>query len=220
MTAAAVDYLAAIEALSPETPLALSNVGWDEYVRISDEIGQRPGTRVTFDQGRLEIMTLSPEHEAPARLFTHLISVMVEEMGLDYISLGSTTLRLKKISGGLEPDDCYYIGDFSAVAGIKKMDLTVYPPPDLAIEVDISHGSRGKFRIYAGLGVKELWLFDGKVVEFHHLTENGYVAIQASDLFPFLTPDELPTFIETGLNEGIVSMRRAFREWVQRHQSL
>lgn len=215
MNAVAVGYQATIENLSPEMPLVLKNIGWDEYVRISDEIGQRPGARVTFDQGRLEIMTLSPEHEAPSRLFTHLISVIVEEMGLDYISLGSTTLRLKKISGGLEPDDCYYIGDFSAVAGIKKMDLTVYPPPDLAIEVDISHASHSKFRIYAGLGVKELWLFDGKVLEFHSLAESGYVAIQASGLFPFLTPDELPTFLEKGLNEGIVSMRRAFREWVQ-----
>lgn len=215
MSAVAVGYQATIETLSPEMPLVLTEVGWDEYVRISDEIGQHPGARVTFDQGRLEIMTLSPEHEAPSRLFTHLISVIVEEMGLDYISLGSTTLRLKKIAGGLEPDDCYYIGDFSAVSGIKKMDLSVYPPPDLAVEVDISHASRGKFRIYAGLGVKELWLFDGRIMEFHRLADNGYIAIQTSDLFPFLAPDELPEFIEKGLNEGIVAMRRAFREWVQ-----
>ncbi|MEK7832120.1 MAG: Uma2 family endonuclease, partial [Acidobacteriota bacterium] len=189
MSAVAVGYQTTIENLLPEIPLVRTNVSWDEYVRVSDEIGERPGVRVTYDQGRMEIMTLSPEHEGPSRLFTHLISVLVEETGLDYISLGSMTLRLKAISAGLEADDCYYIGDFSAVAGIKRMDLTVSPPPDLAIEVDISHGSRGKFRIYAGLGVKQLWLFDGKALEFYRLSENSYVAIQTSDLFPFLPPD-------------------------------
>lgn len=215
MNAVAVDYLEEIENLSPETPLVLTGISWDEYVRISDEIGERPGLRVTFDQGRLEIVSLSPEHEGSSRLFTHLISVMVEEMGHDYISLGSTTLRLKKIAGGLEADDCYYIGDFSAVAGIKRMDLTVYPPPDLAVEVDISHGSRGKFRIYAGLRVKELWRFDGAALEFYRLSGKRYTAISHSDIFPFLTPDALPAFIGQGLNEGIIAMRRAFRAWVQ-----
>jgi Uma2 family endonuclease len=215
MNAVAVDYLAAIETLSPDAPLVLTDVSWDEYVQIADEIGERPGVRVTYDQGRLEIMTLSPEHEAPSRLFTHLVSVIVEEMGLDYISFGSTTLRLKKISGGLEADDCYYIGDFSAVAGIKRLDLTLYPPPDLAVEVDISHGSRSKFRIYAGLRVKELWRFDGEFLEFYRLSGKRYVLIQSSDLFPFLIPDALPAFLEQGLSEGVISMRRAFRDWVK-----
>lgn len=215
MSAVAVGYQTTIENLLPEIPLVRTNVSWDEYIRVSDEIGERPGVRVTYDQGRMEIMTLSPEHEGPSRLFTHLISVLVEETGLDYISLGSTTLRLKTISAGLEADDCYYIGDFSAVAGIKRMDLTVSPPPDLAIEVDISHGSRSKFHIYAALGVKELWLFDGKVLEFYRLSENDYVAIQTSDLFPFLPPNVVPAFLSQGLNQGIVAMRRAFRDWVQ-----
>jgi Uma2 family endonuclease len=215
MNAVAVDYLAAIETLSPDAPLVLTDVSWDEYVQIADEVGERPGVRVTYDQGRLEIMTLSPEHEGPSRLFTHLVSVIVEELGLDYISFGSTTLRLKKISGGLEADDCYYIGDFSAVAGIKRLDLTLYPPPDLAVEVDISHGSLDKFRIYAGLRVKELWRFDGEVLEFYRLSGKRYVPIRSSDLFPFLIPDALPAFLEQGLNEGVISMRRAFRDWVK-----
>ncbi|MCI0392175.1 MAG: Uma2 family endonuclease [Acidobacteria bacterium] len=215
MNAVFVDFMAAIETLPPETPLTMTDVSWDEYVRIADEIGERPGVRVTYDQGRLEIMTLSPEHEGPSRLFTHLISVIVEEIGADYISLGSTTLRLQVIEGGLEADDCYYIGDFAAVAGKKRLDLKVDPPPDLAVEVDISHGSRSKFRIYAGLKVKELWRCDGKKVEFYRLSGDHYVEIDSSDLFSFLRPDVLPDFLEQGLNEGIVAMRRAFRDWVK-----
>jgi Uma2 family endonuclease len=214
-----VDHLAALETLPPETPLTLTDVSWDEYVWIADEIGERPGVRVTYDQGKLEIMTLSPEHEGPSRLFTHLISVIVEEIGSDYISLGSTTLRSKVIEGGLEADDCYYIGDFAAVAGKTRLDLKVDPPPDLAVEVDISHGSRSKFRIYARLKVEELWRFDGKKVEFYRLSGSRYVEVATSDLFPFLTPDVLPDFLEQGLNEGIIAMRRSFREWVKTNRN-
>jgi Uma2 family endonuclease len=145
--------------------------------------------------------------------------VIVEEIGSDYISLGSTTLRSKVIEGGLEADDCYYIGDFAAVAGKTRLDLKVDPPPDLAVEVDISHGSRSKFRIYARLNVEELWRFDGKKVEFYRLSGSRYVEIATSDLFPFLTPDVLPDFLEQGLNEGIIAMRRSFREWVKTNRN-
>ncbi len=215
MNAVTAGHLEALETLPPETPLVLTDVSWDEYVQIADQIGERPGVRVTYDQGTLEIMTLSPEHEGPSRLFTHLISVIVEEMGLDYISLGSTTLRLQAIEGGLEADDCYYIGDFVAVAGKKRLDLRVDPPPDLAVEVDISHGSHGKFHIYAGVKVQELWRCDAKTVEFYRLSGDQYIEISSSDLFPFLTPDVLPDFLEQGMNEGIVAMRRAFRDCVR-----
>jgi len=100
-------------------------------------------------------MTLSPEHEAPSALFTHLIGVLVEEIGLDYISLRSTTLWLQAIEGGVE------------------------------------------------------------AVEFYRLSGDHYVEIPASDLFPFLIPEALPGFPGQGLNEGIVAMRRAFRDWVK-----
>lgn len=208
-------YLDTIDTLPDNSSIVLRDVSWDEYEQILVALDERPGLRLTYDHGRLEIMTLSPEHEAPSALFTHLIGVLVEEIGLDYISLRSTTLRLQEIEGGLEADDCYYIGDFAAVAGKKRLDLTVDPAPDLAVEVDISHGSQGKFHIYAGLKVEELWRCDGKQVEFYRLSGDDYVEIPASDLFPFLTPEALPGFLVQGMNEGIVAMRRAFRDWVK-----
>lgn len=211
-------YLETIETLPPNSSILLSNVSWDEYERISDALGERPWLRVTYDRGKLEIMTLSPEHEMPSRLFTHLISVLTEAIGADYLCFGSTTMRLERISGGLEPDDCYYIGDFSAVAGIKRMDLNLLPPPDLAVEIDISHTSVGKFHIYAGLRVKELWRFDGEAVEFYRLEGDHYVEISTSDAFPFLPTQALPKIIRLGETKGINAMRREFSRWVKAHK--
>jgi Uma2 family endonuclease len=163
-------------------------------------------------------MTLTPEPERPSGLFTHLIPVLAEELGIDCISPGSTTLRLESISGGLEADDFYYIGDFSSVARIKRLDLTATPPPDLAVEIDISHTSIGEFHIYAGLGVKELQRFDGEKVEFYRLEGDRYTEISTSDAFPFLSSHDLPKIIRLGETKGINAMRMEFRKWVKAHR--
>ncbi len=213
-----VTYLDTIGTLPPNSSIVLRNVVWEEYEKILVALDERPWLRLTYDRGGLEIMTLTPEHEEPASLFTHLVGVLVEEIGLDYLSLRTTTLRLKAIEGGLEADDCFYIGDFSAIVGKKRLDLTVDPPPHLAVEVDISHDSLGKFHIYAGLKIQELWRYDGEKMHFYRLSSNQYEEITASDLFPFLTPEVLPGFPEQGLTEGIISMTRAFRKWVVTHK--
>jgi len=204
-----------VGSLPDNSTLTLRNVSWEEYDRVLAELDEQPWLRVTYDRGRLEIMTLSPEHESPSRLFTHLISVLTGELDTDYLSFGSTTLRKKRIDGGLEADDCCYISDYDAVAGIKRLDLDLLPPPHLAIEVDISHESQGKFHIYAGLRVQELWRYDGKQMEFYRLAGDQYAEIKKSDLFPFLSATVLPDFIRTGETRGVNAMRRAFGNWVR-----
>jgi Uma2 family endonuclease len=56
---------------------------------------------------------------------------------------------------GIEPDPCFYIQNEASVRGKKRLDLSTDPPPDLAIEIDIT--SRTHPEIYAALGVPELW---------------------------------------------------------------
>jgi Uma2 family endonuclease len=208
-------YSELAQALPPGAVLMLTDVSWEEYEELLVELDEQPRFRLTYDHGDLEIMTLSPEHEGPARLFGYLIQILTEEMETDFISLGSTTLRDKLAESGAEADDCFYIGDFAAVAGIKRLDLSVAPPPDLAIEIDITSRSLKKLPVYAALGVKELWRFTGKRVQFHLLSEGRYVKVKRSGHFSFLTPDVLPGFLEQGRTQGINAMRRAFREWVR-----
>ncbi|HWQ31963.1 MAG TPA: Uma2 family endonuclease [Blastocatellia bacterium] len=208
-------YTELIRALPIGATLQMTGITWQEYEDLLVDLDEQPRFRLTFDQGRLEITTLSPEHEGYSGLFSHLIQILTEELGTDYIALGSTTLRDKTAEGGTEADDCFYIGDFAAVAGKKRLDLSTDPPPDLAVEIDVTHDSLHKFSIYADLKVREIWRFDGKQMQFHRLSRNRYREVGSSGLFPFLTPEALPQFLEQGRKQGINAMWRAFREWVR-----
>jgi Uma2 family endonuclease len=219
MIPALTDYLTLIQALPPGAVLTLSHVDWDEYDALLHELDEQPYYRLTYDNGRLEIMTISAEHERPARLLPSLILVLAEECNLNYLSYGSTTLRKKKKAKGTEADDCYYFKDFKKISGKKTLDLSVDPPPDLALEVDITHGSINKFPIYASLGVPELRRHDGERMRFYRLVGEDYVEISHSDLFPFLTPDVVLTFLQRGEVEGTVVMVKEFRDWVKAHKT-
>jgi Uma2 family endonuclease len=218
MVPTGTDYLTLIEAMPPGTVVTFSDVSWDEYDELLRELDEQPYYRLTYDDGRLEVMTLSPEHESPAALLPHLILVIVEACNLDFLSLRSTTLRKKRKSKGTDPDDCFYFKEFKKIAGKKRLDLSVDPPPDLALEVDITSGSISKFPIYAAVGVPELWRHDGKKMIFYRLNGDEYAEISHSDLFPFLTPDVVLKFLEKGEAEGTLAMVREFRKWVSAHK--
>jgi Uma2 family endonuclease len=219
MVATETDYLMAIKAMPPGTVLTLSDVCWEEYEELLEELDERPFYRLSYDNGRLEVMTVSPEHEIPAGLFPHLISVLAEECDLDFLSLRSSTLRKKKRGRGIDPDDCYYFKEFKQVSGKKRIDLSVDPPPDLALEIDVTHGSIRKFPIYAAVGVPELWRYRNGKMKFYRLADDEYDEIANSDLFPFLAPDVVCEFLQKGEAEGTVAMVKEFRKWVRTNKS-
>jgi Uma2 family endonuclease len=214
-----VNHLEVIATLPPGSRLFLPDVPWNEYEYLLTQLADNSRFRVSYDQGRLEIMTLSPRHESFKVLFAHLIAVLTQELDWDWISFGSTTFKADPNERGTEPDDCFYIKNAAQVAGKDNIDLTSDPPPDLAIEVDITNPSMDKFPIYESLGVAEIWRHDGEKVQFYKLTEAGYVAIQKSDLFPFLPADVLPKFLHQGRFQGGNAMIRNFRKWVKSHKS-
>jgi len=219
MSAETLTYLDAIKHLPEGGTLHLQDVSWEEYEELVERRDEVSHVRLSYDEGRLEIMSPSAEHERYARLFEHLIAILTEELNLEFDSCGSVTLRRQKKSKGTEPDDCYYIRNVAQMLGKKRINLeTGDPPPDLAIEIDVTHPTLDKLSIYAGLGVPEVWRYNGARVEFHRLVEEGYVVIPASDIFPFLAPAALVDFLRLGRSQGINAMRRAFRAWVEAHK--
>ena len=56
-------YLEAIEHLPEGAQLVLSGVSWEEYEHLLEDLPDRPRVRVSYDGGRLEIMSPLPEHE-------------------------------------------------------------------------------------------------------------------------------------------------------------
>ncbi len=213
-----VDYLEAIKHLPEGGTLHLQDVSWKEYEELVERRDEVSHVRLSYDQGLLEIMSPSAKHEKYARLFEHLIAVLTEELNLEFVSCGSVTLRLQKKSKGTEPDDCFYIRNVAQILDKEWINLETDPPPDLAIEIDVTHPTLNKLAIYAGLGVPEVWRYNGARVEFYRLVEEGYAVIPASHLFPFLMPAALVEYLRLGSTQGINTMRRAFQAWVQAHK--
>ncbi len=136
-----------------EQRTVLRNISWQTFEALLKETGEDRGSRFAYDCGTLEIMTPLYEHENPKIQFDRFILVLAEELEIEIKSAGSTTLKRRIANRGIEPDNCYYIQNEPAVRGRQELDLETDPPPDLAIEIDISSSSVDKFGIYSALGV-------------------------------------------------------------------
>ncbi len=128
-----------------------------------------------------------PEHEVSKKIIGNLVEILLEELDMEFWSLGSTTFDQEEMDAGVEPDDCFYIQNEAAVRGKDRIDLNVDPPPDLAIEIDIT--SRTRFNNYEVLGVPELWRWRGNRLEINVLINGKYIAATASAIFPNLPID-------------------------------
>jgi Uma2 family endonuclease len=204
-----------IETLPTSSTLLLHEVSWAEYETILALLPDNPRFRLSYDQGTLEIMTLSSRHERLKSLFAHLLAVLTEELNLNLVGLGSTTFRRTEAARGTEPDDCYYVLQVGQLPPQDPIDLTTDPPPDLVVEVDISHPSLDKFPIYASLRIPEVWRHNGATLQFFRLHSEQYTPAQESGLFPLLSATVLAGFVQQGQAQGIIPMLRAFRQWVQ-----
>ncbi|MCI0336828.1 MAG: Uma2 family endonuclease [Acidobacteria bacterium] len=214
-TPSLINLLDAIEHLPSGGVLSFEDVTWREYEKLLEALGDGYHVRISYDSGRLEIMSPTDWHDYYKSLLGHLVGVLTEELNLGCVSFGSTTFRKEGKAKGTEPDDCFYITNVKSVIGNPGLDLDRDPPPDLAIEVDISHQSQSKFPIYAALGVPEIWRYRKGQMYFYRLSGQNYLEIQASDLFSFLTPQALAGFLDQDYIRDFNEVKREFRKWVQ-----
>jgi Uma2 family endonuclease len=198
----------------------IDGVSWQTYERLLRAFDEERHFRITYDQGDLEIMTLSPQHERYKHLIGQLIVILVLELGMPIAGFGSWTMKRQKKKRGLEPDECYWIQNEATVRGKKKIDLSREHPPDLVLEIEVSRSALNRMRIYAALGVPEVWRWTGKTLEVHLLCQKGkYTLREYSLAFPFLRPAELVRFLELQQTLGEIGMLREFRNWVRSQQA-
>ncbi len=200
--------------------LRLSNVDWQMYTRLLLTFAERPGIRLTYDRGELEIMSPLLEHDKDDRFLFRLVVTLTEELGLPIVEGGSTTLRRRRRRRGIEADECYWIANAHRMAGRRRLDLRTDPPPDLAIEVDVTHTTLNRLSIYAALGVPEVWRLDGATLTFHVLGADGSFSVAPnSRSFPLVTPADLLAFMQQARQSGDSNaVIRQFRTWVQQRQ--
>jgi Uma2 family endonuclease len=196
--------------------LLLEGVSWGLYEKLLAEIGDRP-IRMTYDEGRLEIMSPLPEHELPKGLIGRMIEMLTFELNKPVASLGSTTFRRKDKAKGLEPDECYFFRDEKKMRGRKRWYPKKDPPPELVVEIDITSRSIDREPIYAALGVPEIWRFDGRKIECLQLHDGVYRLRRHSLAFPFLEPATLKRFLTMARTRGETAAIRAFVNWVHKN---
>jgi Uma2 family endonuclease len=206
--------------LSPASPAApapavLYDVDWQMYSRLLRAFEAKRGYRLTYDRGTLEIMPPSWEHEAPAYLLGCFIDIMTEELRLPRRGGGSVTLRRKLKRRGLEPDKCYWLANTPRMLGKTRLDLRIDPPPDLAIEVDVTSSSMDRMGIYAALGVPEIWRLSQRMLTFHELRGETYQPRADSLSFPGLAPADLMGFVSQYDQHDDTSLGLMFRDWVR-----
>lgn len=199
-----------------EQRVVLRNISWQTFETMLAEMGNDRASRIVYDRGTLEIMTPLMPHEYWNRLIERLIFVLGEELNLEILPTGSTTLKRKDLRRGAEPDSSYYIRNEARVRNKIAINLNNDPPPDLVVEVDLTSSSLDRFQIYASLGVPELWRYDEGVLHIYQLQQGQYVQCNNSPTFVELPLIEIPRFLEESQRVGVMGMTRNFRNWVRK----
>jgi Uma2 family endonuclease len=197
--------------------LLLHNIDWRTYLRLLRAFAERPGVRLAYDDGDIEIMSPLLYHDDNSRFLFQLVVVLTEELGKPIRFGGSTTLKRRLKRKGIEADECFWIDNAPKMAGKKRLNLRKDPPPDLAIEIDVSRSSINRFGIYAGIRVPEIWRYERGNLVFYWLNEAGaYENAQTSRSFPGLRPaDLLPFLLKAHEASDENAVIREFRDWVR-----
>jgi Uma2 family endonuclease len=158
-----------------EPRIPLPGISWEQYETMIAMVGDRPRLRLSYLDGTLEIMTISPEHEMVKKMMARLLEIYAMEADIALYSYGAATFRRQAATKGLEADESYCLND--------RKDI-----PDLAIEVVLTSGTIDKMQIYAGLGVQEVWVWQAGTIAVQRLRSDGsgYDEFASSELLPQL----------------------------------
>ena len=200
--------------VNPGQQMLLKDISWQQLEKILEEMGEKRAARISYSDGWLEIMVPLPEHEKDNELIGDLVKLLLDKLEIDFEPFGSTTLKNERMRQAVEPDTSFYIQNQAAVIGKNRIDLNIDPPPDLAIEIDIT--SRTRFENYEILGVPELWRYKQQGLEIFLLQEGKYVKSQSSPNFPDIPIIELVNeYVQQCLTIGRSQAMRNFRSWVR-----
>jgi len=197
----------------PGHRVIFKDVSWQEFEAILEELGDRRASRLAYSKGTLEIRMPLPKHEKAKAIIGDLVKILLEETETDCENFASTTFKRKDMAQGVEPDDCFYIQNHAQMIGKDRIDLTIDPPPDLAIEVDLT--SKTQLDAYQALGVPELWRYEEGNLRINVLRDGEYRESEVSPIFPNFPVPVIVQFVEQSLVAGRSPTLRAFRKWVQ-----
>jgi Uma2 family endonuclease len=210
-------YTDALAQLSGEKRMVFRDLDWQAFRQVQQILTERTHARFTYAEGVLEITMPLEGHERLARLIELFIRVLVVEMGMKMKTMGSTTLERSDLLKSAEPDNGYYIQNYPVVAD-HEVDLSVDPPPDLVVEVDITHTDINKNALYAAMGISEFWRFNGQVWRILCLADGEYLERDRSPTFPTIAKSDLYQFLERAWVDEVAA-EMEFRQRVRQLNS-
>ncbi|OJW24612.1 MAG: hypothetical protein BGO49_06090 [Planctomycetales bacterium 71-10] len=195
--------------------VVFEGVEWGGYNSVLKLRGARGLPKVVYLDGRLTLMSPSYIHERLKKLLGSFIEIALEGLGIRFVAAGSTTLRRRRRKGGVEGDETYYLKNLADLRGKTRIDLRVDAPPDLAVEVVVSHDADDAVEVYRRLGVPEVWVSSEERMIFLTLGEDGaYAPAAESRAVPGLTPSEVHSWITRDDFPDDFEWRRVLRRWV------
>lgn len=200
--------------LSPGSHVLISDVTWEQYEALLEELGEdRRVPRINYCNGVLELMSPLPAHERPHRMIADVVKAILDSQDRAWEDFGSTTFKRPK-RAGLEPDTCFYIQNAERVRALMRMNMDEDPPPDLAIEADVT--SKTTLDTYQVLRVPEVWLYDCGRLKIQLLQNDDYQESTQSLVFPELPICELiPRLVNQAFQQGTSVMLRELRQRLQ-----
>ena len=216
----------------PQEKITLYEVTWKEYDTLVTLFMDRfPGLSMTFLEGTLEIMGTSSEHERLKKIIARLLEMYAVEKRVIFNGYGNTTFRKEAVKRGLEPDECYCLGELKEV-------------PDIAIEIALTSGENprrrqdvpykrlgrpqatgtpqgnahqesggiDKLSVYQGLGVVEVWFWQNNLFILYRLKQGEYQQIDRSEFLPYLDFNLLSQYVNyDNQTEAVIAYRDALK---------
>jgi Uma2 family endonuclease len=206
--------------VEPGQHLLLTGVHYADFVGLAEwrDMARRWSVRLAYDHGELEIMVVTNTHERFRKIVAMLIEAWIEEIGGDFLPSGQLTHMREDLQRGFEPDECYYIQNWKKVSGMREIDFTKDPPPDLAVEAEVSRTLLKRLPIYAAFKVPEVWRYNGeRLIVLLLQPDESYQESSISKALPTLPLGELPRFLSLAEDASIsfATIGRRFREWVR-----
>lgn len=198
--------------IPPGQRLLIHDLNWEEFEQFLIELGEKHASRIAYSHPTLEIRMPLAKHERTKSFIGDMVKILLEELEIDCECFGSTTFKRKEMGFGLEPDDCFYIDHHQQMSGKDRINLAIDPPPDLAIEVDVT--SKTQTDAYLRLGVPELWIYGENELKMYVLEDGEYKPIEQSKSFP-----EFPIadWVKEGLKRSYeIGQSPALREFRQK----
>jgi Uma2 family endonuclease len=199
--------------------VVLPCVSWETYERLLADDEERRVPRMTYDQGVLELATPSMPHDEDAETITRIVDIVAANLGIPIRSVGSTTFRRKDLKRGFEPDASFYIQNEERIRGLREVDLTADPPPDVVLEMEMSRSALDKLPLFASLGIPEVWRCDGQRVSIFILDQDRYRESSSSQALPILTSEVLTRFLAESRTTLSPDWFQAVSDWARERRS-